>query len=83
MNSVPQGTYWHVGEGEWRFQLSFCNSQAKIIDNFKEWSLAGEGRDAKENKNIMIFSKKFKNHSDLEVFILDLKQTDEISIEEA
>ena len=52
MNGVPQGTYWHVGEGEWRFQLSFCSSQAKIIDNY-------------------------------EVFILDLKQTDEISIEEA
>jgi hypothetical protein len=77
-----QGSYWYVGEGEWRFQISFSANQIKVLDNFKDWSIAGEGRDQKERKNIKIFSKKFKDHSDLEIFILGLKQTNEISIKE-
>ena len=77
-----QGSYWYVGEGEWRLQLSFCASQAEALGLFKGWSLVGEGRDSKKNKNIKIFSKKFKNHLDLEVFILDLKQTGKFLIKE-
>ena len=77
-----QGSYWYVGEGEWRFQISFSANQIKVLDNFKDWSIAGEGRDQKERKNIKIFSKKFKDRSDLEIFILGLKQKNEISIKE-
>ena len=82
MTDSLQGVYWNVEEDEWRFQISFLSSQKKVLEEFKDWTLAGEGTDQKERRNIKIFSKKFKNHSDLEIFILDLKQKNQISIKE-
>jgi len=82
MNDDFQCVYWYVGEGEWRFQISTPMSEQQVLSNFKGWTLAGEGTNQKENKSIKIFSRKFKNRSDLEVFVLRLKKKNKISIKE-
>lgn len=83
MNENLEGFYWKVGDNEWRLQISFSNNQkAHVLESFSSWSIAGEGNDPKENKNIKIFSRKFKNHSELEVFITELKSNNNISLKE-
>lgn len=83
MKENLEGFYWKVGDNELRLQISFSNNQKDhVLDSFSSWSLAGEGSDPNENKNIRIFSRKFENHSELEIFITELKSNNNISLKE-
>ncbi len=83
MNSNFEGVYWNTGENEYTIQVSFPNNKKRyILEKFCDWSSVGEGKDSKHDRLIKIFRKKFQNHSELEVFIKDLKQKNNFSLKE-
>lgn len=83
MDRILEGVYWSIGENEYVLQVSFHDScRPNIINSFSDWNAAGEGNYPNQNKIIMIFKKKFQNHLDLEVFIKELQQNNNISLKE-
>jgi len=83
MNDDLQGVYWGVGDNEYSVQISYSSANKQyVLEKFNDWHSVGEGKDMKHDRTISIFRKKFKNHSDLEIFIVDLSKNSIISMKE-
>jgi len=74
MNHNLEGVYWDVGNNEYSLQVSFTAEQKQyVLDRFQDWRHVGEGRDPKQNKNIIIFRKKFSDRSEIKRLARDLR----------
>ena len=74
MKQNLEGVYWSIGENEYSLQLLFSASEKHfVLENFHDWKCVGEGRDPKQNKNIIIFRKKFSNRSEMKRLARDLR----------
>ena len=83
MNDDLRGVYWNVGDNEYNVQISYPSAKKQyVLEKFNDWRNVGEGKDMKYDKTINIFRKKFKNHSDLEIFITDLSKNSIILMKE-
>jgi len=74
MKQDLEGVYWKIGESEYNLQVSFSTEQKDfILESFHDWKYIGEGRDPKQNKNIIIFRKKFSDRSEIKRLARDLR----------